>query len=446
MSGELSRAERSLRGKVFWRLIAPLTFLIFLSSLDRSNIAIAALEMNPELGLTPEMYGRGAGLFFFLGYILLQYPHTALLRRIHARRWVAGSVVVWGAIATTMAAIRTPEHFYAVRFLLGVAEGGFAPGTAYLAALWMPRRFRASAVSGTILAIPISQVIGAPLSGWLMTLPVELAGLSGWRLMVLVEGLATVACGIAAYFVFVDRLEDARWLSEDEKAVARREHAADEAERSGGQALGFLAQPKFWMAAAIWFCLLAGAQGLIFWMAQVVKQVAGGDPLEIGLITALPWIGVGFGLILNAWSSDRRGERHWHLAIAALLGAGCLLGAFLVDPGWMAVVLLLLGGLGLGGAQGVFWPIPISLLSREATGAGITVVNMLGNTAGLIMTPLIGVLRQQTGDFAATIYLLTGVTALAALLALGLRAGGATQFSAARSGGSLGLENKEGTP
>jgi ACS family tartrate transporter-like MFS transporter len=143
--------------------------------------------------------------------------------------------------------------------------------------------------------------------------------------------------------------------------------------------------------------------------------------LQVGLITALPWIGVGAGMMLNAWSSDRTGERHGHLAVAALLGGGCLLAAFLVPPGWASVALLLLGGIGLGGAQGVFWPVPIALLSRDDTGRGITVLNMVGNTAGLIMTPLIGLIRQRTGEFGPTIYLLTATIALAALLSLALR-------------------------
>jgi ACS family tartrate transporter-like MFS transporter len=419
----MTTVEASLGKKVLWRLIAPLTFLIFLSSLDRSNVSIAALEMNREIGLTPEMYGRGAGFFFFLGYILLQYPHTAILRRIHARRWVTATVVLWGLAAASMAFIQAPSHFYGLRFLLGVAEGGFSPGATYLAALWTPKAFRARAVGATMLSIPISQVIGAPLSGWLMTLPIEIAGLSGWRLMIAAEGLLTVACGLLAWTVFVDRLSDARWLTPPEKALAAQELDRDAADRGGRGSLKFLAEPAFWGAAATWFCLLAGAQGIIFWMAQVVKQIAGGNPFEVGLITALPWIGVGLGMMLNAWSSDRTGERHWHLAGAAILGAACLLGAFLIQPGWMAAALLILGGLGLGGAQGVFWPIPIAMLSRDDTGRGVTVLNMIGNTAGLIMTPLIGVIRQTTGGFSATIYMLTAIIAVAAALSLALRAG-----------------------
>ena len=198
--------QRTYR-KIMLRVVAPLTFGIILSSLDRVNVSFAALHMNSEIGLDPKAYGFGVGIFF-VGYLLLQLPSAAVLKRIGARRWIAGSVIGWGVVATAMAAIQTPLHFYILRFLLGVFESGFAPGVVWFVSQWLPQRYRARAIGGTLLAIPISVIVGGPLCGALMS--IELETISSWRLMFAVEGLVTVLAGIAALFWFVDRPSAAR--------------------------------------------------------------------------------------------------------------------------------------------------------------------------------------------------------------------------------------------
>src|SRR5215831_10765882 len=211
MSAPAVAANRKFR----WRVLAPIVILIVLSSLDRVNISFAALQMNSAIGLDAQMYGLAVGLFF-VGYLLFQFPSTALLTRIGARRWITLCVCCWGAVALSMAFVRTPIELYVLRFLLGAIESGFAPGVVYYTSNWMPARYRANTIAVTMLAVPISVIIGGPLSGWLMSVANPL-GLPGWQWMLFIEGAATIALGLCAYFIFVDRPGDARWLTRVEQ-------------------------------------------------------------------------------------------------------------------------------------------------------------------------------------------------------------------------------------
>jgi ACS family tartrate transporter-like MFS transporter len=413
---------RATRRKIQVRFIWPLLLLLFLNSLDRVNVSFGALQMNRDIGLTPETYGFGVGLFF-VGYILFQGPSMALLKGWGARRWLFAVVLFWGAVATGMAFVRDPVSFYVLRVLLGFAEAGFAPAVLYLCTQWMPRRYRAGAVATTMLAIPISIVIGGPLSGWLMGMRNEL-GLPGWRWMFLAEGAPTLLLAFACLFYFADAPQQAKWLNGDEKASLARELAAEDAAvpPGGRSVLRLLVSPRVWASALVWFSLMGGAYGVIFWLPQVVKQVAGGDPLTIGIVAALPWVAVGAGMLINAWRSDRTQERFWHVAVAGLLAAIGLAAAALVGTGPLALAALMLGGLGLGAAQSVFWTIPPTFLGRARAAGGITLINMVGNASGVIGPPLIGRLRQETGSFTAPIYALAVLLLAGAVLVVLLRA------------------------
>src|SRR5687768_17434973 len=206
--------EASAKRKFRWRVLAPIVLLIILSSLDRVNISFAALQMNADIGIGPEAYGLAVGMFF-VGYLLFQFPSTWVLTRVGARRWIAGCVGLWGTVAAVMAFVRSVEELFVLRFLLGCAEAGFAPGIVYYCSGWMPKRYRANSIAVTMLAIPASVIIGGPLCGWLMGVSNPL-DMPGWRWMLLMEGLVTVAMAGVAYFIFVDKPNDARWLSEGE--------------------------------------------------------------------------------------------------------------------------------------------------------------------------------------------------------------------------------------
>jgi ACS family tartrate transporter-like MFS transporter len=415
-------AEQSARSKFQWRVLAPIVLLIVLSSLDRVNISFAALQMNADLGIDPQGYGIAVGMFF-VGYLLFQFPSTWVLTRVGARRWIAGCVGIWGAVAAVMAFVRSAEELFVLRFLLGCAEAGFAPGIVYYCSGWMPKRYRANSIAVTMLAIPASVIVGGPLCGWLMGVsnPLEVAG---WRWMLLIEGLATVAMAVAAYFVFVDKPGDARWLSDAEKdwianALAEEQREARVPVQSSLKTA--LMDRRAWLAAGVWCTTLIGANGMMFWLPQVIKAMSSLSPLAVGVLAALPWVGVALGMMLNSWHSDKTQERYRHLGIALAMGMIALLLASAIPPSPWSLLLLFIGGVGLGGAQGVFWSIPTAFLHRSAAAAGITLINLVGNVGSLAGPYVIGIILQQSGSFSAPIWFVAAVMGAGTLLLASLR-------------------------
>jgi ACS family tartrate transporter-like MFS transporter len=415
-------AEHSAKSKFRWRVLAPIVLLIVLSSLDRVNISFAALQMNSDIGLEPQAYGLAVGMFF-VGYLLCQFPSTSILTRIGARRWIAGCVGLWGLVAAAMAFVRTPEQLYVLRFLLGCAESGFAPGIVYYCSGWMPARYRANTIAITMLAIPLSVIIGGPLCGWLMQVDNPLH-LPGWRWMLLVEGSVTVAMAAVAYWIFVDKPGDARWLNAAEKGwiadtLASEQNQVRAPEQSSIKAAA--GDIRAWLAAGVWCTTLIGANGMIFWLPQVIKEMSSLSALAVGMLSALPWVGVALGMIVNSWHSDRTQERYRHLGFALATGMGALLLASSIPPGVGSMLLLFLAGVGLGGAQGVFWSIPTSFLHRSAAAAGITLINLIGNIGSLTGPYAIGIIRAESGSFAAPIWFVAAVMGVGTLLLASLR-------------------------
>ncbi len=410
--------EASASAKFRKRVLVPIVLLIVLSSLDRVNISFAALQMNADLGLAPEAYGLAVGLFF-VGYLLCQFPSTWILTRIGAKRWIAGSVLLWGTVATAMAFVQTAEQLYVLRFLLGCAESGFAPGIVYYCSIWMPARYRANTIAITMLAIPISVIIGGPLCGWLMHASNPL-DLPGWRWMLFMEGAVTIAMGTAAYFLFVDKPQHARWLLSAEKEWIANELEREtplSPKRADRSALAAVATDvRTWLAAIVWCTTLIGANGLIFWLPQVMEEMSELSDLAIGALSALPWIGVAIGMIANSWHSDLKQERHRHLGIALAVGTIALFLASIVSHGALALLLLFVGGLGLGGAQGVFWSIPTAFLQRSAAAAGITLINLVGNLGSLLGPYVIGLIRARSDSFSEPVWFVAAVMASGAIL------------------------------
>jgi ACS family tartrate transporter-like MFS transporter len=417
-----SPTERSVVSKFRWRVLVPIVVLIVLSSLDRVNISFAALQMNADIGLTQKTYSYAVGAFF-VAYLLFQFPSTGLLRRIGARKWIATCVITWGAAATLMAFVRTPVELYVMRFILGVAEAGFAPGVVYYCSGWMPLRHRANTIAITMLAVPISVIFGGPLCGWLMSV-VNPLDLPGWRWMLLIEGLLTVTLGCVAYFLFVDGPAQASWLRNDEREWID-EHMAREQRTpppTASPLSAALNDPRCWLAAGVWCTTLIGSNGFMFWLPQIIKDFSNLNALTIGVISAVPWVGLALGMWFNSRHSDATQERFRHVGIPLAVCALALIAASSIPPGWISLVLLFISGIGLGSAQGVFWSIPTMFLHRTAAAAGITLINLIGNIGSLLGPIAIGWIRTHSTAFSAPIWFVAGVMAIGTFLLVMLNA------------------------
>ena len=402
----------ALARRLFGRLVLPLALIAMVNAIDRVNISYAASAMMRDLHFGPQAFGVGVSAFF-VGYLLFQYPHAALLRRVGIKAWLAGSLLLWGLVGLAMAFVQDAGQFYALRFLLGVAEAGFAPGVTYIVARWIPMAHRARAMGLILSAIPATLVLGGPLCGWLLSLSNPFA-LAPWRFMFLLQALPNLFLAAVAFAYFVDRPAQARWLGPADRAAL-----PDEADTSGlaerAPLLPVLLDRRVLACAACWFCVMTGGYALIFWVPQLVRQLsASGDELLIGLTSSIPQIGVVLGMLLNARHSDRSQERLAHFALATLLAGMALLVASAVADPLALLALLTVAGIGIGGAQGVFWTLPAALGigGGRAPVRTIALLNMGGTAGGILGPALMGWVRESTGSFAA------GVASLAVLLIL----------------------------
>ncbi len=413
-----SGVEASTIAAISRRLIPFLFVLFVVNFLDRVNVGFAALQMNADLGFTPEVFGLGVGLFF-VAYVLFEIPSNLLLQRVGARLWIARIMITWGLVSSAMAFVSGPRSFYLLRFLLGLAEAGFVPGILLYLGQWFPAKARAAAVAQFMTASAISIAIGAPISGAVMSLGSWL-GLAGWQWMFILEGVPAVFLGLATLAVLTDRPADAAWLSAGQRAwlISTLEQEAEAKRAHGLHGIGpALASPAVWLIGAIYFCIGVGFYGISLWLPQILRQMSGLPPFAVGLLTALPFLGAAVTMVANGRHSDRTGERRWHLIVPCLLGAaGFGVGALAASP-VAAFLGICLGAAGIWGGIGVFWSLPMAVLGGTAAAAGIALVNAVGNVGGFVGPYLIGWLRSRTPGFGASLLLIAGFLVLAAVLA-----------------------------
>lgn len=422
--------ERATLRRVSRRILAFLFIVFVFNQLDRSNLSFAALQMNGRLGFTAEVYGFGVGMFF-ISYLLFEIPSNLILRKVGARIWLARIMITWGIVAAAMAFVYDETSFYVIRFLLGLAEAGFVPGYLYYLARWVPEKNWAAAIALTAIAIPIAVVLGAPISGWLLSIG-SLGGLDGWQWMFIIEGLPSIVLGFIALGYLTERPEDATWLTPQQRnwLVSQIELEQRRAATGGHTSFGTAAKDaRVWIIAIGFFCATMSTYGIVYWMPQIIKQLSGLNNLEVSLLTALPFIGMGLGMFFNARHSDKVGERFWHFAIAIVAsGIGLVVSAAVPSP-VIALAGLILCATGLGAGLGVLWPIPMTFLSGSAAAGGFALINMIGNSAGFFSPNIIGRIRQATGSFTVGLYVLAGLMAVSAILLLVVRA-----MTKARSG------------
>jgi MFS transporter, ACS family, tartrate transporter len=404
--------------KVARRLIPFLVACFFFAYLDRVNIGFAALSMNEALGFSATAFGAGAGVFF-LGYCLLEAPSNYILARVGARRWIARIMVSWGVVSALMAIVWNETSFLALRFLLGAAEAGFAPGVILYLTYWMPARYRARSLGAFLIAIPLATAFGAPLSGLLLATMDGVAGLRAWRWLFVIEAVPTLLLGIVAYFVLTDKPEDAAWLTPRERAglQSQLDEENGAGEENDDRALWLMLGDRRVLAlGAVYFGIVASLYGLGFWLPQIVSGFGFG-PLGVGLVTALPYACGAAAMILWSRRSDASGERIGHVASAAVLSAGGLAAASFFQAPAPAIVALSLASVGTLAAMPPFWTLPSAYFSGTAAAVGIALVNSIGNLAGFVGPYLVGLIKDATGEFSyALLALAAGPLVSAALV------------------------------
>jgi ACS family tartrate transporter-like MFS transporter len=392
--------EAAVMRKVAWRLIPFLSLGYLINALDRFNISIAALTMNKALGLSATTYGLGAGAFFW-SYVLFQLPASTVLTRLGARRWLGITMVVWGVCSAGTAFVTDANSFVGMRFLLGVAESGFFPGVAWFMTRWFPAQYRGRAM-GIFYAFGASaSVIGGPLSGNLLLLD-GWHGLAGWQWVFLIEGVPACILASLCPILMRDRPEDAAWLSRDEQVWLRGRLDAQNG-RSSTQTFGLLqalASPVIMMLILGYLLIGFGVYSKNFFLPLMIKGMGFGDQ-TVGYLSALPNLFGCIGMIVFSRSSDRTGERLWHVALPCMLACVGLLGAGMtlaVDP-IVAMACFCLAGFGISASLPTFWNLPTAWLGPAAAAGGIAVINSIGNISGYVAPQMVGVLRDATGSY-----------------------------------------------
>src|SRR6266446_3735295 len=304
--------------KVTWRLLPFLFACYVFAYLDRVNVGFAKLQMLNDLKFSETVYGLGACIFF-IGYFLFEVPSNLIMYRVGARMWIGRIMLTWGILAGLMALVQTPTSFYILRFLLGAAEAGFIPGILLYLTYWYPAHRRGRVMAMFLTGIPISGVIGGPVSGWIMQRFHGLNGWHGWQWLFLLEALPAFLAGIVALFYLTDGIRQAKWLSEPEKRVLEEAVKAEAGKKEHHSMKDAFSEPKVWLLAATYALFLMGLYGVSFWLPSLIKAAGVKDPLDVGLLTAIPY-GVGtIAMIATSHHSDHKRERRWHLAISGFV-------------------------------------------------------------------------------------------------------------------------------
>ncbi len=412
--------------RIAWRLIPYLFLLYIVAYLDRVNVGFAALQMQRDLGLSNTVYGTGAGIFF-LGSCLFDLPSNLLLVRVGPRRWIARIMLSWGVIATAMMFVRGPWSFYTLRFLLGVSEAGFFPGMVLYFTYWFPLRERAGAIARFMTATSLAGVVGAPLSGWLLQREGRLH-LHGWQWLFLVEGLPAVLLGVSVLFLLPDKPEDAAWLSPPEKQCLAAELERDRQLSGAAQRHSLrdaFTTPMVWILASVYFFDQVGVYTVNLWMPLILGSVL--HPVgELALTPAaasliaryatLPYLAAALSTVLVGYSSDRSGERRWH--VAGCLGLGAIGFGWAAAAHSLAAALLAftLAAMGFWSLTGPFWTIVTRLLSGQAAAGGVALIQIVGGVGGFLGPYLTGRLKDLTHGFAGGLYGIGAMALLGAML------------------------------
>ncbi|MBC7596024.1 MAG: MFS transporter [Kineosporiaceae bacterium] len=421
MSAGLARQDdgtKQLYAKVSRRLV-PFLFVCYAAAyLDRVNVGFAKLQMESDLGFSDTVYGLGAGLFF-VGYIIFEVPSNVVLHKVGAKWWIARIMISWAIISAAMSLVQSPAAFYALRFLLGVAEAGFIPGILFYLTLWYPSARRGRVFAYFLAAIPVASMVGGPLSGWIMESFAGVGGLSGWRWLFLIEAVPSLVLGFVVLAYLDNNVNSAKWLTVAEKIAINDAVTADlnSKPQMHSRVTAVFRDPKIWLLSGIYFCVALGLYIVSFWLPTIIAATGVKSTLHIGLLTAIPYSVAVIAMIANNVHADRTGERRWHAVVPCLItAAGLVITGIGAHNTVVAMIGLVIAAAGASTTQAAFWTLPSAFLGGTGAAAGIAFINSLGNISGLVSTSLVGWLSDLTGSTTSSLYSFAVVLVIGGLL------------------------------
>lgn len=412
-------SDDAVMKKMAWRILPFLMLLYFVAFVDRVNIAFASLQMNADVGISSVAYGIGASMFF-VSYFIFEVPSNYVLSKVGPRIWIARIMVTWGVVSFAMVFVSGEKSFYLLRFLLGVAEAGFFPGVLVYLSRWFTAGFRGRVTSIFIVAIPLSGLIGSPISGLILDGMNGVSGMRGWQWMFVIEAVPAILLGIGCLWWLSDKPADVAWLTSDEKTrmqdLLDAECKALEAEKKYPLSAAFVNTGVLLLASTL-FCIVFGATGIAFFLPQIIKSF-GYSNTAVGFLSAVPYLAGVLAMIGWARHSDVRRERVGHLYAATFLGCfGFVAVAVLLPLHWAAMIGLCLAAMGVYGSNALLWTLPSELLTGTTAAVAVGVINSIANLSGIVAPSLLGWARQTTGSFAAPAFIFAGFLLLGTVLA-----------------------------
>jgi ACS family tartrate transporter-like MFS transporter len=406
------------------RRLLPFLFLVYMmAQIDRANVAFAGLNMTRELHFSNEVFGFGAGIFFF-GFCLLQIPGAVLAQRWSTRKWIAAVMIGWGLLASLTGLIQNSTQFNIIRFLVGLAEGGLFPAVVVYLTHWFRQEDRAKAVAALMAAIPASSAVGGLVAALLLNL--HWLGVSNWRWLLILEGIPPLIGGIVTLFYLTDWPKDARWLSEGEREWISEEIERENREKDKRQprisVLRTFGKPMVLALAFSYFSLNVPAYGLVIWLPKMVQKFAGLTTWQVSLVASIPYLCAIPAMLIAGWHSDRTGERKWHAIIAGLVAASGL--AISQVPSISAPVAMAgfsIAAIGIMSYYPPYWALPTKLLSVGAAAAAYGFINLIANLGGFVGPYAIGLLTDVTGTYVAGVLLLVASAILSGAILACLR-------------------------
>lgn len=414
--------EERLMSRLRWRLIPYILLLYIIAMIDRVNIGVAALTMNKDLGLSAEVFGSLAGIFFVF-YFIFEVPSNAILHRVGARIWIARILVTWGIVAVLEGFARGATDMAILRSLLGAAEAGFYPGIVLYFTYWFTTKHHARAVSLFITGVAIASIIGNPLSGWLLD-NIHWLGMPAWRWLFILEGVPAVLLGLLTPYVLVNRPRDAKFLTADEKEWLTTKLAEEQAARVKSVKIsewGALKSGRIWYFALAYFGYACGMNGFSMWMPQIVKGLSSMlSDTQVGVVSAIPFVCSAIAMVLVARHSDKTMERRLHSGLSMMVMVVSLIALTFTKDLVLSVILLSTAAMGIYSWVGTFWALPTAILGEGTAAIGIALINSVGNLGGFVGPYLFGFLSDTTHSATAGFFMFAAFALMTSLLTLAL--------------------------